>query len=196
MRFRLGEVPLAVEYGQTSNDIFDVGAEISGGLSYIGNFGPVGLILNFSPEDNEEVAGAGLRFALGGFSIGLGGETRGPDDDVNAAVGVAFAFAGAAITANYWTQENADLSGGGGDDLDSFTIQAGFGLFGTSASVTYALLDGDADADQEAIRLDVAYDMGGGTTLSGRVTNTDGTDPSGVDVDDFINYRVQLAKSF
>ena len=45
---RLGEIPLTVEYGQVANDIFDVGAEINGGLSYEGNFGPVGLGLNFS----------------------------------------------------------------------------------------------------------------------------------------------------
>ena len=46
---RFGEIPLAVEYGQVANDLFDVGAEINGGISYTGNFGPVGLGVNVSP---------------------------------------------------------------------------------------------------------------------------------------------------
>ena len=190
---RVGEIPLAVEFGQTSNDIFDVGAEINGGISYTGSAGPVTLILNWSPDNNQDVAGAGIRFGLGGFAIGIGAEQRGDDEDVNAAVGISGALGGFAITANYWNQENNDV--GGEDDLESYTVQVGFGVFGASASVTYAALDADI-ADQEAIRLDLAYDLGGGTTLSGRYTNFDGTAPGNPPVDDFNEYRVQLAKSF
>ena len=117
--FRFGEIPLAVEYGQVANDIFDVGAEINGGLSYEGDFGPVGVGVNFSPEgnnldnggagpDGEAIFGAGVKFALAGFGIGAGAETR--QDNLNYSVGATYAIFGAAIGAHYWVQEDANDS--------------------------------------------------------------------------------------
>ncbi len=189
--FRIGEIPLAVEYGQVANDIFDVGSEISGGMSYTGTFGPVGLVANFSPEGNQDAAGLGAKFAIGGFSIGLGGEQRGADDLVNGAAGVSFAFAGASIAAHYWSQEVADTVTTG--DLESMSVMVGYGFGGVTADLTFSTLEDDGATDQNAIRLDLGYALGGGTLLSSRITqNNDNNDNDA----EFLEYRVMLAKSF
>jgi hypothetical protein len=204
---RIGEVPLAVEYGQTANDIFDVGAELDGALSYTGSFGPASVVLNFSPpgnatvRDNAEALGIGAKVGFGGFTLGAGAETRttsaaaatasSDDDDLlNAAVGISFAYAGASINAHFWTQEAPPNSGG---DLESMSVQAGYGFSGISAVVTFSTLQNDASVDQDAIRLDLSYGLGGGTTLSTRITaNGDNNDST----NDLTEFRVQLAKSF
>lgn len=188
---RIGEIPLSVEYGQVANDIFDVGSEISGGLSYTGTFGPVGLIANFSPEGNQDAMGLGAKFGIGGFSIGLGAEQRGADDLMNAAAGVSFAFSGASINAHYWTKEVADAAGTG--DLESMSVKVGYGFGGVSAALTISTLEDDGATDKEAIRLDLGYALGGGTLLSSRITQN--TDNNNGDAD-FLEYRVMLAKSF
>ena len=189
--FRIGEIPLAVEYGQVANDIYDVGSEISGGMSYTGDFGPVGLVANFSPEGNQDAAGLGAKFGIGGFSIGLGGEQRGEDDLVNAAAGVSFAFAGASVAAHFWTKEVAEGAGDG--DLESASVKVGYGFGGVSANLTFSTLQDDGATDKEAIRLDLGYALGGGTLLSSRITqNNDNNDGDA----EFLEYRVMLAKSF
>lgn len=184
--FRLGEIPLAVEYGQVANDIYDVGGEIAGGLSYEGNFGPVGLVANFSPENNSNAVGLGAKFGVGGFSVGLGFEDR--DELTNAAAGVSFAFAGASIAAHFWTQERA----GAADDLESISVKVGYGFGGVSANLTASTLEGEG-ADSEAIRLDLAYGLGGGMAVSTRITAHSDNLPGG---EDLTEWRIQLAKSF
>ncbi|MGQ7842959.1 porin [Granulosicoccus sp. 3-233] len=189
--FRMGEIPLAVEYGQVANDIYDVGSEISGGMSYTGTFGPVGLVANFSPEGNQDALGLGAKFGIGGFSIGLGGEQRGEDDLVNGAVGVSFAFAGASIAAHFWSQEVAETAGTG--DLESASVKIGYGFGGVSAALTVSTLEDDGATDQNAVRLDLGYALGGGTQLSSRITQFN--DDNDADAE-FLEYRVMLAKSF
>ena len=219
--FRLGEIPVAVEYGQVANDLFDVADEITGGLSYTGNFGPVGLGVNYSPEGNSisgnnDLFGLGVNFNLGGFAIGLGAEQR--DSNTAGAAGVSFAFAGASIAVHYWIQENGDaaieevvaqpatvgpppteavaaVAPADADDQESFAIQVGYGFGGVTAAVTYATLDGDRNdrgADQQFARLDLGYALGGGTLLSTRVSYEN----DDVSDNDLVSYRVQLAKSF
>lgn len=185
--FRLGEIPLAVEYGQVANDIFDVGAEINGGLSYAGTFGPVGLIANFSPEPNSDAIGLGAKFAIGGFSIGVGAEDRA--ELQNLAAGVSFAMAGASVSAHFWSKEE----GNGDGDLESISVMAGYGFGGVSAKVTFSTLEDDGATDQEAIRLDLGYGLGGGMNLSTRITATSDNNNSDNDV---TAWRIQLAKSF
>ncbi len=201
--FRLGEIPLAVEYGQVANDIFDVGGEISGGLSYVGTFGPVGIVGNFSPEGNQDAVGFGAKFGIAGFSVGVGVEER--NELTNFSIGGSFAYAGASIAAHYWTQEDgdaaiaADAANGilpvAADDAESFSVKVGYGFAGVTAALTFSLLEGDRadrEADQEAVRLDLGYALGGGTLLSGRITSeTD--DRANTDL---VSYRIQLAKSF
>ena len=205
--FRLGEIPLTVEYGQVANDIFDVGAEINGGLSYEGDFGPVGVGLNFSPEgnnldadgiDGEAIYGAGVKFALAGFGIGAGAETR--DDNLNYSVGATYAIFGAAIGAHYWVQEDANdtvddagvaIAAG---DLESFSIKVDYGIAGIQASITYSEVEDDLAVDTDALRLDLGYQLGGGTFVSTRITNE--TDNTADGDDDLLAWRVQLAKSF
>lgn len=202
--FRLGEIPLAVEYGQVANDIFDVGAEINGGMSYVGSFGPVGLIANFSPENNSDAVGLGAKFGFGGFSFGVGFEDRGAegvpvlaaaDSNTNFSAGVSFALAGASIAAHVWQQEGADATAAN-SDLDSISVKAGYGFGGVSASLTFSTLEGSAagsGTDQEAIRLDLAYGLGGGLDVSTRITAASDNAPGGADQTD---WRIQLAKSF
>jgi len=192
--FRFGEIPNAVEYGQVANDIFDVAGEINGGISYVGTFGPVGLIANFSPENNSDAVGVGAKFGLGGFSIGVGTESRfdadeGPlgvdgnpvgDDVTSTAVGVGFAFAGASINAHFWTQDAAG-------DPESFSVQAGYGFGGV-----FSTLEDDLGGDNDAIRLDLGYGLGGGMDISARVT----TENDNAANTDATSYRIKLSKSF
>lgn len=186
---RIGEIPLAVEYGQVANDIFDVGDEINGGLSYTGSFGPVGLVANYSPALNQDAMGLGAKFSIGGFAIGLGAEDR--DEKMNASAGVSFAFAGASIAAHYWTKEDG---AGADDDSESVSAKVGYSFGGVTAGLTYSLLESDkSTVDKEAIRLDLGYGMGGGLTLSTRVTAETDNKAS---ANDLTSWRVQVSKAF
>ncbi|MFK7994102.1 MAG: porin [Granulosicoccus sp.] len=184
--FRFGEIPNAVEYGQVANDIYDVSGEINGGISYTGSFGPVGLGLNWSPENNQDLLGVGVKFGIGGFSIGLGAEDRA--EAQNAAVGVSFAFSGASVAAHFHTREQA-----AGDDLESFSVKLGYGVGAISGSLTFSTeTKDDADIDNQAIRLDAVYDLGGGFDVSTRITSESGN----VAADDLVSWRLKLSKGF
>lgn len=181
---RFGEIPLAVEFGQVANDIYDVGGEINGGISYTGTFGPVGLIANFSPENNSDAVGVGAKFGIGGFGVSVGTEDRA--DVASTAAGVTFAAAGASIAAHFWTQDSAG-------DPESFSVQVGYGFSGVSASLTFSTLEAEGGADSEAIRLDLGYDLGGGMDISSRITSeTDNLDSA----NDLTSWRIKLSKSF
>lgn len=209
---RVGEIPLAVEVGQMANDIFDVGDEINGGISYVGTFGPVGLTANFSPEPNSDAVGVGANFGLGGFSIGVGAEDRA--ESQNIAAGASFAFAGASIGVHYWTKELSgefgEDTGIFGDDEESLAVKVGYGFGGVDAALTFATatttLDGGLEPEATAIRLDLGYELGGGTRISTRITaytldsvefagGTAGYEASDT-LDDVTEWRLQLAKSF
>ena len=194
--FRFGEVANGVEVGQVANDIYDVASDTNGGFGYSGNFGPVGVVVNYAPENNEDVIGGGVTFGLGGFNIGLGAEQRGDDEVFAGAVGATFAFAGASIGAHYWTRENGDF-----DDTEVVSAQIGYGFAGISAIVTGSLqmsegiLDGDTvaqDFDDVAVRLDLVYDLGGGMDISSRLTNEDNESTD----NEVFSYRVKLSKAF
>ena len=184
---RWGEIPLAVEYGQLGNDIHDVGGTVVDGLSYTGAFGPVSVGLNYSPAPNSDMLGIGAKFNVGGFTIGLGVEDR--DERMNAAAGVAFSFAGASIGANFFTQEQE----GDADDTESFNVKLGYSISGVSLGFTYSNIDRQG-AEQNVIRLDAGYGLGGGMNISTRINMTDNDD--GNDDNDPLYYRVMLTKSF
>lgn len=184
---RFGEVPVAVEFGQVANDIFDVAGDINGGVSYVGNYGPVGVIANFSPDENEDVFGFGAKFDLAGFSLGAGFEDRA---DVEAfAFGGSYSIFGASIGAHYWTREE-----GPDDDVESISGIIGYGFAGISAQLTLSSQSNDDDSiDQEAIRLDLSYGLGGGMTVSTRITDsTDNADAA----NDQTSWRIKISKSF
>ncbi|MFT4729652.1 MAG: hypothetical protein ACI9UN_004170 [Granulosicoccus sp.] len=185
---RVGEVPNAVEYGQKSTDIFDVAGEVNGGISYSGSFGPAGIVVQFSPEENSDLVGVGGQFSVGGFNIGLGTETRA--DLSSSAIGVGFAAAGASIAAHFWTKEEATAAAG---DRTSFAISAGYGAGDVSGKLTYSAMENDTVMDQSAVRLDLKYDLGGSTTINSRITAvTDNNDSAG----DNTGWRIQLSKAF
>lgn len=178
---RFGEVPLAIEYGQKANDIYDVGAEISGGLSYTGTFGPASILLNYSPALNQDTVGAGVKFDVGGFSFGIGAEDR--DEKANMAAGVSFGFAGASIAAHFGTAEQD-----AGDDVEVVAVKAGYGIGDLSLSATYQQ-QSQGDAEVDTVRFDIVYDLGGDTEISSRI-NSEGGDADGSD------WRIQLTKFF
>lgn len=183
---RVGEVPNAVEYGQTSADIFDVAGEVNGGVSYTGSFGPASVIAQFSLEGNSEVVGLGAKFGVGGLTIGLGGETRA--EMSNVAAGVSFALSGASVSAHVWSKEAA-----AGGDIQSFAVKVGYGFGGVAAGLSFTAQENDASIDQSAIRLDLSYGLGGGMDISTRIqSNTNNNDSSG----DSSTWRVKLSKSF
>ncbi len=179
---RFGEIPLAVEYGQLSNDIFDVGGEISGGISYTNGFGPATIGLNWSPGQNSDVLGAGIKFNVGGFTIGLGAEDR--NELMNMSAGVSFAYAGASIGAHFASKET-----GAADDEEIVGVKVGYGIGDVSLGVTF-MQQTIGDADNTAARLDIGYDMGGNMNLSTRINSTDNDGADGSD------WRIQLSKSF
>lgn len=198
---RFGEIPLAVEYGQLANDIYDVGATVGDGASYTGVFGPASVIVNYSLEQDSDMAGVGAKAVFGGVTVGLGYESRnlGGNDTANYAAGASFALAGFSIAAHYWLQEGdgrIDTDG----DAQVASVQVGYGIAGVNLAVTYSLLttdlsDGDS-ADDSSIRLDAGYDLGGGMDISTRITSTD-NDPARDGIDsDLVDYRVQLTKAF
>lgn len=190
---RVGEVNVIAEYGQVANDLHDQTGAINGGLHYEGSFGPASVGIVWSPERNEDVIGAGLKFGFGGFAIGLGAEERG--GNMNASVGASFGFAGASIAAHYVTKEND----GDADDGNVVAVQVGYGIAGVELKLTYSLAEDffdltDDDPDFETkIRLDAGYGLGGGTSISTRITANQDEVGNG---DDLLEYRLQLEKSF
>ena len=210
---RFGEIPLAVEYGQLANDIDDVGTTVPGGLSYTGVFGPVGFGLNFSPEADSDMIGAGINFNFAGATIGAGFEDRA--EQTNFAVGVSYAIAGVSLAAHYWTQGQLDFETDDEagtttftsdlDDITNIAVQAGYAIAGVSIGVTYSLLttavgedgtENTAEDEKTAIRLDLGYDLGGGMDISTRINSTSTDAAFGADPDDVVDYRVMLSKTF
>lgn len=183
---RFGETFNPVEAGQVANDIFDVAGDIVGGIGYKGGFGPVTVQAAWSPEQNQDVTAIGGSFNFAGFGIGAGFEERA---DVDAfSVGASFSFAGAAIAANFFT---IDEDGGTDGDLESVTVKVGYSIFGASADLTFAHQEDDGDIDDDTVRLDLGYSLGGGTTISSRITSEDPNIG-----DDTLSYRLQLSKAF
>ena len=185
---RIGEVPVVAEYGQVANDLHDVADDINQGMSYTGAFGPVGVGVNYSLEDNDDVIGVGVKFGLGGFAIGAGGEDRG--GDVAASVGASFGFAGASVAVHYAVQQP---DGNTGDDPTAIAVKVGYGFGGVSASLTVSQETDGADFESK-MRLDLGYGLGGGMDLSTRINvNADHADAN---TEDLTDWRVQLSKSF
>lgn len=184
---RVGEVPVAAEYGQVSNDIFDQTGGINAGISYVGAFGPASIGVNFSPERNDDLVGVGAKFGVGGFSVGVGAEER--DDLSNFSVGASYGFAGASISAHYAEKEN----GGGQDDTEIFGVNVGYGFAGASVGLTYMIQELEGGAEDTAFRIDVGYGLGGGFDVSARFTTVDGESSETSDKDD---WRILLNKSF
>jgi len=206
---RLGEIPVAVEYGQLANDIFDVADDIVDGISYTGTFGPVGLGVNYSLEDDSDVAGIGAKFSAAGVTFGVGYQVNNlsDNDSGSLAAGLSFAIAGFSIAGHYWVQEGADgeftvnPANNEEGDSQSLSVKVDYGIAGVNLGLTYSLLTTDItnlddEADESAIRLDAGYDLGGGMDISTRITSKD-NDPirDGID-SDLVEYRVQLTKNF
>ncbi len=184
---RVGEVPVAAEYGQVANDIFDGFDGIDTGVSYTGGFGPVTIGANWSPARNDDVIGIGARFNIGGFSVGVGGQDR--DELVSFSAGASFGFAGASVAVHFVDVETDD----GADNTNIVGINVGYGIAGASVSVTHMIqtLDGGDGAEDTATRLDVGYGLGGGLNASVRLNFNapeDGEDTS--------DWRFLLSKSF
>lgn len=197
--FRMGEVPVAAEYGQVAGDIFDQTGGIDDGLAYTGNFGPATIGVSYSPEQNSDLIGVGAKFGLGPVSVGIGGEER--DELVNFSVGGSFALAGASVAVHYVDQE----VDGQDDNNTIIGVNVGYGIAGVSLGLSYFLQtvgDDGGGAEDTVVRLDAGYGLGGGMTVSARVNlfSGDGVDAQNADpaTGDAVetDYRVLLSKSF
>jgi len=195
---RFGEVPVAAEYGQVAGDLFDQTGGINGGISYTGAFGPATVGVSYSPARNEDTIGAGAKFNIGGFAIGVGAEQRvekdeGVDnvDTMNFSVGASFALAGASVAVHYVDAEgDADDNGEVDDDnRNVIGVKLGYAIAGVSLGLTHHIQD-IGDNNETITRLDLGYGLGGGMKASGRYQIDDG-DTDGAD-----SWKLVLTKSF
>jgi len=187
---RIGEVPVAAEFGQVSNDIFDQTGDVNQGISYTGGFGPLAIAVNASPDRNEDLIGVGAKLSFGPVIFGAGVEER--FDLSNFSVGASFGFAGASISAHYAERE----IDGPDDDVEIFGVNVGYGFAGVAIGLTYMEQSNASGQgiDDEAFRIDVGYGIGGGFNISGRFTTTDfGDDVANADIDE---WRILLNKTF
>lgn len=191
---RIGEVPSAIEYGQMAGDILrDVSPAQNGGISYTNSFGGVTLGLNASPGGNQSSFGAGVKFSAGGFGIGIGAGAQGFNDDPALSVGASYALGGVTLAGAYKSYETTTAAST--DDagvvtpqstaeFESIGLKASFSVGDIGMGLTYEADQGDQDEDK--IRLDASYGLGGGWGTSARVNVTDAV----------TDYRVQFSKSF
>jgi len=179
---RLGEIPLAVEYGQLANDIHDVGGTVVDGLSYTGTFGPVAFGLNHSLGEDSDVIGAGIKFNFAGATIGAGFEDR--NELTNFSVGASYAIAGFSLAAHAWSkgQIDFDTTDGADGDLESVSVseslddqtavalQVGYGIAGVSIGVTFSQQTTQGGVNLDAEGQPIA-DEGTGVAVSSTTTD-------------------------
>ena len=178
---RIGEVPDASEYGQVAGDMLsDIGGE-NAGISYTGNFGPVQLGLNWSPQNNSDKIGAGVKFSLGGFAIGVGAADL--DGDSRLSAGASFSFAGASVGVAYKDFDN---------DRQTVGAKLGYSVSGVSIGLTYEAEAGDVNDGDSALRLDLGYGLGGGMDFNFRAQSN----MSDTAANELSTWRYLLTKSF
>ena len=195
---RVGEVPDALEFGQVANDaLWDIGGEEEG-ISYTSpSFGGAVIGVNYSPTESTEGAPspqtddrvmAGIKFSVGNFGVGVGtgtdntGETR-------LAAGATASFGAVSLAAAFKSAENFSAQG----DRETIGLTAATNLGAVGAKLTYEAETGDHNEDDALIRLDLSYGLGGGTSVTSRITSfTDDSDGDG----DLTEYRVLLVKTF
>ena len=177
------------------SDMYGAGAKF--------NFAGATIGIGFEDRDENTNVAAGLSYAIAGFSI--------------AAQYWAQEIDGFELDASEEDDDIIDFSNTDIDDTTNIAFKVGYTIFGVSAAVTYSILEtqvplttdegvdvegepgstasgviGTGDAEEEVIRLDLGYDLGGGLNLSTRIDNVsnDGED------EDLLKYRFQLAKTF
>ncbi len=205
--FRLGDSFNPIEYGQLANDsLRDVGGNIEEqSIGYQGVFGPVTFGVVWAPERNAEAtgngtqvggenvlgndddsAGAGIKLALGGFTVGVGAGSVGNSDRMSA--GASFGFAGVTLAVAFKDFDTSETIG----------VQAKYGIGKLSLGLTFESISDDlaAAATEDGdtlIRFDGGYDLGGGMNVSTRINvRSDDSDSAG----DLTDYRVMLVKTW
>lgn len=174
---------------------------------------------NFRPDDDDDLddrAGsdkiaAGVKFNIGGFALGVGvasipsGDPLGFDDDdiitedaTAYSVGASFGFAGASIAVALKSMEGDITVGGvdiGSQSRETVGATLGYGIGDVSLKLTYEVETGDLAEDDNIIRLDAGYGLGGGMNISTRISSyTDEND--GLSGGDLTEYRLLLSKDF
>lgn len=193
---RLGEVPDALEYGQVANDaLFDIGGEEEG-ISYTSpSFGGATIGVTYSPTNSDEddvqtddKVSAGIKFGVGNFGIGIG---AGNDICGEAAMsaGATASFGAVSLAAAFKSTENFNPDDcTDGADRETIGLTAATNIGAVGAKLTYEAEAGDFDEDETLIRLDLSYGLGGGTSVTSRITNLSEADST--------EYRVLLVKTF
>ena len=227
---RLGETGNPGEYGQINDILTDMGQPFNQAIGYTGTFGGATVGVAYSPERDDDLLGVGAKFAWQGLSIGVGMQqgsfdTRteateasvGVDDAgqieitpatpaaagdaaTNISAKVGFAYAGASIALGYAVLGDA-IPGAAGetDDETAIVANVGYTISGITLGLTY---DAQTESEDNQVRLDASYALGGGLTLSSRVNIfTDGVEGFGGDAEkenneDKTDWRIRLSKLF
>lgn len=216
---RFGEVPNPGEYGQVNDILTDMGTTINNGVSYVGSFGGATVGVAYSPAINQDVLAAGAKFAWNGLALGVGfQDARTVNDDAveaveadpannvaavaavlgtedqrdNISASVGFSYAGASINLGYVVLGEAVTdANGNADDETAIVAQVGYSIAGVSLGLTY---DAQTESEDNQLRLDAGYDLGGGTRISSRVNIF--SDGAAGGPDDLTDWRIMLGKVF
>ena len=135
------------------------------GVLYSNTFGAVSLYLSHNVDlDNDDVA-AGVKFAAGDITIGIGYEDQGAANGATTAVDLSGSFGSIGFDVYY---EDSDALGSGYGTIVSFDAGA------ATIKVGYADHDNVADA---AVGVGFSTDLGGGAELAGGYAqDADGND--------------------
>ena len=185
---RLGEVANPGEYGQLLDIINDMGVGIDAGIGYEGSFGGATVGASYSPAPNQDVFGVGAKFAWSGLSIGVGMQNL--DESTNISAQVGFSYAGASIGIGMNQIEDGFTSAAGAtDDETAIGVKVGYSIAGVGLAVSFQQ---EQESEDQVIRLDANYDLGGGLDISTRINSNSGA----TSADDSSDWRILLGKSF
>ncbi len=219
---RLGETGNPGEYGQVNDILTDMGQPFNQAIGYTGTFGGATVGIAYSPERDDDLLGVGAKFAWQGFSVGVGmqsgsfdtrtaatADTVGIDDtgaiaiipgtpaaagdDVtNISAKVGFSVAGASFALGYVSLGDAVTNANGTlDDETAVVANVGYTISGVTLGLTY---DAQTESEDNQLRLDASYALGGGMTVSSRVNVF--SDGAAGGPDDLTDWRIKLSKLF
>ena len=144
-------------------------------IAYVSSGDDEGLLYEYSasgftaylsagqPDNGDDTASVGVKYATDTFTVGLGADTGSGSDQY--AASVAATVAGASLTALYSSTESAGVT----------TTAAGLSAAYTMGTTTITAFGLD-NGDSQNLGLGASYDLGGGASLVGGLVRGDSTD--------------------